>query len=124
MNTGSPENSAADPSGQPVLGLFVARHRQIHSSSSEVEPPISAELVDAFSAATGWVIGFEETSASFDQRVQSGSRRPTGGKLKIVDMSPTWPARTPTAHRAKCDRFVAALTELISFEDEAERVES
>ena len=117
MNTESTETWAADLPGQPALGLFVAAEAD-SNVSRESELPISAEVIDAFAAATGWVIGFEETSSSFEQRVQNGSRQPTGGKLKIVDMSPTWPARTPTAHRAKCDRFVTALNELISCEGE------
>lgn len=117
MNTGLTDSWAANLLGQPALGLFVAPEVDSYAAP-EVEPPISAEVIDAFSAATGWVIGFEESSASFEQRVQEGSPHPTGGKLKIIDMSPSWPARTPTAHRAKCDRFVAALNELISFDGE------
>ena len=117
MNPGSTE-TWADLLARPKLALFVAPEADSFAAP-KVEPPISADLVEAFSAATGWVIGFEETGASLDRRVQNGSRQPTGGTLKIVDMSPTWPARIPTAHRAKCDRFVAALNELISFDGES-----
>lgn len=75
--------------------------------------PIPADLVDAFADATGWVIGFEETTASYLDRASSESNEPTGGTLKIVDMCANWPAKTPTAHRAKCDRFVESLNRLV-----------
>ena len=117
MITGSTEICATDLAGKPALGLFVAPETD-SLTAPEAQLPVPAGLVDAFAEATGWVIGFEETNASFCQRAQTGSRRPTGGKLKIVDMSSTWPAKTPTAHRAKCDRVVAALNGLISLEDE------
>ena len=117
MITGSTEIYAADSSGEPALGLFVAPEPD-SPIAPEAQLPIPADLVDAFAEATGWMIGFEETKASFRQRAQTGSRRPTGGRLKIIDMSPAWPAKTPTAHRAKCDRVVAALNGLISFEDD------
>ena len=115
MDIGSTEIQAVAPFGRPVLGLFVAGEVDPHTTIPEAELPIPTDLADAFAEATGWVIGFEETRTSFDQRAQTGSRRPTGGRLKIVDMNPVWPARTPTAHRAKCDRMVAALNGLISF---------
>ena len=119
MNIGPTEFYTAAPTGSPALGLFVADEPD-SPEVAEPELPIPTDLADAFAAATGWVIGFQETGASFSKRVQTGSRRPTGGRLKIVDMSPTWPARTPTVHRAKCDRIVAALNELISFQDDQE----
>ena len=99
---------------QPALTLF-AVSEQDSPVVAEPELPIPTDLVDAFAAATGWVIGFEETGASFRERAETGSRQPTGGRLKIVDMSATWPAKTPTAHRAKCDRVVESLNRLISF---------
>ena len=84
----------------------------------EVELPIPSELVDAFAQATGWVIGFEEAAESFRDRVVNGSSKPTGGTLKIIDMSPAWPAKTATAHRAKCDRVVDLLNGIVSFDEE------
>ena len=36
------------------------------------------------------------------------------GTFSIVDMSAQWPARKPTAHRAKCDQFVEHLDGLVS----------
>ena len=52
-------------------------------------------LVTAFAAATGWELA----------RV--------GTEIKVVDMSSTWPARTPTAHRGKCDRVAEELSKLL-----------
>lgn len=116
-NTESPVIFPAESSGQPQLGLFVPSEAE-HADALEVELPIPAELVDAFAQATGWTIGFEETADSFRDRVASGSGKPTGGTLKIIDMSPAWPARTPTAHRAKCDRVVDLLNGMVSFDEE------
>lgn len=83
-------------------------------SAPTAELPVPVELVEAFAEATGWVIGFEESRASYRKRLENGGSRPTAGTLKIVDMSSAWPAKTPTAHRAKCDRFVESLNLLIS----------
>jgi len=103
-------------SEQPQLGLFVPAEEET-VDAPEVELPIPAELVDAFAQATGWVIGFEETTDSFRDRVANGSSRPSGGRLKIIDMSPAWPAKTATAHRAKCDRVVDLLNGMLSFDE-------
>ncbi len=99
-----------------VSGFSLNIVRDPESDGCDAPPaqlPVPADLVTAFAEATGWVIGFEETAVSFRDRTANRSTKPTGGMLRIVDMSPHWPAQTPTAHRAKCDRFVESLDRMI-----------
>jgi hypothetical protein len=86
-----PVRPAADPFSNGDLNLYT------ESDSFELEnETLPKTLVEAFAAATGWEMG----------RV--------GNEIKIVDMSATWPARTPTAHRGKCDRVAEELTKLLN----------
>lgn len=63
------------------------------------EAPCSARLpeslVQSFAAATGWELGVK------------------GDRVEIIDMSADWPARTPTAHRGKCDQLAAEISKLL-----------
>jgi hypothetical protein len=113
----SVESTPAIRSTEPVLGLFAPPKSSSAAAVPSVELPIPASVVEAFAAATGWLIGFEESSASFRKRAENGSHRPTAGVLKIVDMSDAWPAKKPTAHRGHCDQFVSELNKLVSFTD-------
>lgn len=69
-------------------------HLYIEGDLPELEA-LPAALVEAFAEATGWELA----------RV--------GNEIRIVDMSPAWPAKTPTAHRAKCDRVAEELSRLL-----------
>ena len=80
-----------------------------------VATPLPVKMLQIFEEITGWGIGFEESKSSFQNR-QSVSHTATAaqGRFSIADMSAQWPARTPTAHRAKCDQFIAHLDALVS----------
>jgi len=74
-------------------------HLYIECESAETAPEsgwaLPRSLVDAFAEATGWELA------------------QVGNEIKIVDMSASWPAKTPTAHREKCDRLVEELSKLL-----------
>jgi len=82
--------SPADPFSQQDLNLYT--ECDFLNSADQALPK---ELVDAFAEATGWELGW------------------IGEEIKIIDMSATWPAKTPTAHRGHCDRVAQALSKLI-----------
>lgn len=84
------------------------------AESNQVEPPLPAEMLQVFEEITGWVIGFDEFHSSYRNRQLPSQRlSPPQGTFSIVDMSADWPARKPTAHRAKCDQFVDHLDTLV-----------
>ena len=68
-------------------------YKEVDSFESDHQLPES--LVQAFAEATGWELA------------------QVGDEIKIVDMSASWPAMTPTAHRGKCDRFAEELSKLL-----------
>ena len=68
------------------------------------------ELAKSFEAATGWVLGFEESR--YSPRANRGQGIPRLGKIIISDLSADWPSRKPAASRHKCDRMVVAINEL------------
>ncbi|QEG23325.1 hypothetical protein [Mariniblastus fucicola] len=76
----------------PQLNLYLERE-----PSAEFEPGswLPQSFIDAFAEATGWELA----------RI--------GNEIKIVDMSQVWPAKTPTAHRGKCDRVAEELSKLL-----------
>ena len=82
----------SDFSTQPEIELQLYTETTPIKAAAPVNA-LSVELIEAFAAATGWELA----------RV--------GNKIKIVDMSQNWPAKTPTASRAKCDRFADVLSE-------------
>ncbi len=80
-----------------------------------VNAPLPAELSQAFAAATGWTLAFNESRQSQTRRRQPGlGDSPVTGTLKIDDMSAEWPAGVVTAHRGKCDRLVEGLDQLVA----------
>ena len=87
------------PKPQPISDSVAIAELQLYvekdTSTAHSVDGLPQELVDTFAAATGWELA----------RV--------GNEIKIVDMSADWPAKTPTAHRAKCDRLAAAISELL-----------
>jgi hypothetical protein len=85
-----PVPPAADPFSNVDLNLYT--ERESFDSGDESLPQT---LIAAFAEATGWELG----------RV--------GNEIKIVDMSATWPAKTPTAHRGKCDLVAEELSKLL-----------
>ena len=90
--TNSSTQPTTDFSPQPEVELQLYTETTPIKAAEPVDS-LSAELIEAFAAATGWELA----------RV--------GNKIKIVDMGQNWPAKTPTASRAKCDRFADALSE-------------
>ena len=68
------------------------------------------ELAKSFEAATGWVLGFEESR--YSPRDNRGKGTPRLGKIVISDLSADWPSRKPAASRRKCDEMVVAINEL------------
>jgi hypothetical protein len=100
------------PDFQLVLFPSAARETPEHTL---VQPPLPTEMLQVFEQITGWVVGFGESKSSFQNR-QLPSQTPSlvQGTFSIVDMSAQWPARKPTAHRAKCDQFVEHLDALVS----------
>ena len=88
-------------------------------SDQPAEPELGhpcEELAKSFEAATGWVLGFEESR--YSPRANRGDRtsQPANsvrlGKIVISDLSADWPSRKPAASRHKCDRMVVAINEL------------
>ena len=100
------------PDFQLVLFPSAAREKP---ESTLVQQPLPTEMLQVFEQITGWVVGFDESKSSFQNR-QLHSQAPSliQGTFSIVDMSAKWPARKPTAHRAKCDQFVEHLDTLVS----------
>lgn len=66
---------------------------EVDSYESDQQLPDS--LIHTFAEATGWELA------------------QVGDEIKIVDMSASWPAMTPTAHRGKCDVFAEELSKLL-----------
>ena len=94
----------------PQLAIF---HQQSASSQQPAPCEKSAEFLKAFEILTGWQAEFQESSASQKHR-QIAPHDPPQGEFKVVDMSPDWPARTPTAHRGRCDQLIHLFGELIA----------
>ncbi len=94
----------------PQLAIY---HQQAASSQQTAPCEKSAEFLKAFEVLTGWQAEFQESSASQKHR-QIAPHDPPQGEFKIVDMSPDWPARTPTAHRGRCDQLIHLFGELIA----------
>ena len=85
-----PASPSPAPVSQQDLSLYM--ESEFHDLADESLP---VSLIEAFSDATGWELGL------------------VGEEIKIVDMSATWPAMTPTAHRGNCDRVAEELTKLL-----------
>ena len=82
-------------------------------SDQPAEPELGhpcEELAKSFEAATGWVLGFEESR--YSPRANRGQGIPRLGKIIISDLSADWPPRKPAASRRKCDEMVVAINEL------------
>ena len=82
-------------------------------SDQPAEPELGhpcEELAKSFEAATGWVLGFEESR--YSPRDNRGQGIPRLGKIIISDLSADWPPRKPAASRRKCDEMVVAINEL------------
>ena len=74
---------------------------QLYTEMEVPQPagPLPLSLVEAFAEATGWELAW------------------VGKEIRIIDMSSTWPAKKPTAHRGHCDRVAAELTKLLSLQN-------
>ena len=82
-------------------------------SDQPAEPELGhpcEELAKSFEAATGWVLGFEESR--YSPRANRSNGTPRLGKIIISDLSADWPSRKPAASRRKCDEMVVAINEL------------
>ena len=103
MQTNQVDNSAKFERSLPNHDLQLFRGPEQSVDRDTLEPkcgnpnqlPLTKALVDSFAAATGWELA------------------QIGSEIKIVDMSASWPAKTPTAHRGKCDRFAEELSKLV-----------
>ena len=85
------------------------------SEATSRPSPVSADLHSAFADTTGWTLKFTESLPSRKRRAQPGLKdSPVTGKLEIDDMSASWPAGVPTAHRGKCDKLVESLDQVFS----------
>lgn len=91
-------NSPATDQTPSITDFLSNGNLQLYTESEAPQPagPLPLSLVEAFAEATGWELAW------------------VGNQIKIVDMSATWPAKTPTAHRGKCDRVAEELSKLIS----------
>jgi hypothetical protein len=114
----------------PQLALFQGdsiSETSARDHETKFVSPVSPELLSLFEAMTGWVVEFQETRTS--QRLRQRVKRHNliqarhqltamlpvpQGEFTISDMSALWPANRPTAHRAKCDRFVFLFSELVT----------
>ena len=90
-NISTPQATELDRLGN--LHLYIERET-VEDEMVESEA-LPSSLVTAFAEATGWELAL------------------VGDEVKIVDMSASWPAKTPTAHRGRCDRFAEELTKLL-----------
>jgi len=76
-------------------------------------PAICQPLTSAFEAATGWVLGFEESRSSYRRR--KSERLPesaANGRLEITDLSAQLPPGKPATSREHCDSLAAAINSL------------
>lgn len=76
-------------------------------------PAICQPLTTAFEAATGWVLGFEESRSSYRRR--KSERLPessANGRLQITDMSAELTPGKPAASREHCDSLATAINSL------------
>ena len=65
------------------------------------------QLLLAFEHATGWQMGYQETSASRKQRQAAGDPTlPIAGQLTIEDLSQLLPPGVPAASRIYCEKLV------------------
>jgi hypothetical protein len=108
------ENGMQTLDFQPTrLALHTRREGDSASCPSEALP-LPPQMLELFEQLTGWVVEFQETPASFKNRqLPSMDEKVAEGSIAIVDMSPAWPAKKPTAHRAKCDQFVGCVQEML-----------
>ncbi|MEM7456491.1 MAG: GAF domain-containing protein [Planctomycetota bacterium] len=75
----------------------------------------SLSLAEAFEAATGWTLMFDEAPSSRRRRAKSGlSGLPSTGRIFIDDMSDKWPAGTPCVSRLDCDRLAQRISDLVN----------
>lgn len=110
---GPPNDLVEDPvvkSPQvPYLRLHVEEEPQLNDAVTTL--PGMSDLMESFEATTGWKLAFHETSASHSARTASpeAAQLPARGKLIIDDMSASWPAGRPTAHRQRCESLVDSI---------------
>ena len=89
--------------------LFVYNGADDHEDSTSIGST-TQEFLRAFEQLTGWQV---ETCS--DSEVSKESENASSAReFRIVDMSPFWPARTPTANRSQCDRLVSLLGKLVN----------
>ena len=89
----------------------------VQPTAAEAFPdiPVSAEFCKAFEDATGWTLGFDESSQSLKRREQPGlSHSPITGTLYINDMSAALPPGINAAHRGKCDALASQINGLLN----------
>ena len=64
-----------------------------------------------FEAATGWVLRFDENTASRERREIEPESIPVG-KISICDMSASWPAGKNTTSRQLCDQLAERISHI------------
>ena len=75
----------------------------------------SAQFLALFELLTGWQAEFEESRESLKRRQNVAmENEPPQGDFRIVDMSSAWPAKTPTAHRGRCDQLIQLFGQLMT----------
>ncbi len=99
----------SEPVGTPFPKLFVSSRP---AARPEPSHPCE-ELAKAFEAATGWVLGFHESSLSPNQNSDDANAIRLG-KISITDMSANWPAKKPAASRSKCDELAGTIHKLVN----------
>ncbi len=112
---------------QIQVAVFNPSTDKSHPRDSRLKAPCSTteRFLGLFEDITGWQVEFAESDASLRQRTDyrklpnavSPEQAPSAvhlpqGTFSIVDMSENWPARTPTAHRGKCDQLISVIDEL------------
>ena len=74
----------------------------------------TGKFLTLFEEITGWKVEFIESKQSLRRRETLHSKsEPIEGRFEITDMSPNWPAKKPTCHRAKCDELMSLVEQLV-----------
>ena len=113
----------------PSLAIFSADSGSEHPGTESTAKydnalPDLSEILKLFELATGWVVEVvhpaqrsaepKKFQNKHNDRDNLLRQTPALGELRIVDMSPLWPAGRPTGSRSKCDRLIVLLNDLFT----------